>query len=220
MSVELREYFKYLTLFRQDIREEMDLLEINQNSLRICDFGCGNGITTFGLALECLDSTCIGIDLFEEEVGVEPEDIRELLDITASQCRGGKYPYPELCELIHSNNVPRFLQRDIVCARNLPKSIDLAYCKKVLVNILKNHYEGPGSGEGNLIAALENIARNLNPEGLLCAIEYDPDHLLEKYFLKSGFQILKCTQIKRNEIRKRGRTDTVSTFTLYLCQKK
>jgi len=67
MNSEANKYFKYLDIVREDIREELDLLGVHQKATRICDFGCGNGITTFGLALEVDESVCIGLDLFTKE---------------------------------------------------------------------------------------------------------------------------------------------------------
>ena len=66
MGSDANTYFKHLDLVREDIREELDCLHLQPTGLRICDYGCGSGITTFGLALEVDEAVCIGIDLFLE----------------------------------------------------------------------------------------------------------------------------------------------------------
>ena len=74
-------------MVREDISEEFDLLGVSQEAKRICDFGCGNGIITFGLALESEGSECIGVDLFYREVGIDPQGIKKHIEIEKSACR-------------------------------------------------------------------------------------------------------------------------------------
>jgi 2-polyprenyl-3-methyl-5-hydroxy-6-metoxy-1,4-benzoquinol methylase len=47
IETEVRKYFKSLDLVREDIREELEALNLHPEALRICDFACGSGITTF-----------------------------------------------------------------------------------------------------------------------------------------------------------------------------
>ena len=63
MVAEVKKIFQYLELVREDIREEFDHLGITKSAQKVCDFGCGSGIKTFGLALEIENFDCIGIDL-------------------------------------------------------------------------------------------------------------------------------------------------------------
>jgi hypothetical protein len=91
-------------------------------------------------------------------------------------------------------------------------------CKKLLINIRDRQYADRPSGEDGLLSALRNISQRIQPNGKICVVEYDKNFELEKYFKKSKLEILKRSQIKRKEIRSKGRTDVISTFTLYLCQ--
>lgn len=219
MATEERKYFRYLDLIREDIREEFNPLGINPARDSICDFGCGNGITTFGLALESQDSECIGIDLFGKESKIAPQKINDLVARVKMTCKDQNKYFQDVCALIRHGRVPTFQQGNIVTNQNLPQDIDLVYCKKLLVNIYGKEYPGVQSGELGLLAGLRNIARSLRPQGQLCVIEYDNDFMLESTLEKGGFQIQKKDQITRNEIRSEGRTEVESLVTLYLCSK-
>jgi SAM-dependent methyltransferase len=217
MSTEARKYFQYLDLVREDIREEFDLLGINPKNARIGDLGCGDGLTTFGLALEASASVCIGIDLFSTKI--TPPEIEQFIETVSFGCKDNYSYDPEICELITSQRVPKFQQGNIVTNLNLPPDLDLAYCKKVLVNVFLKEYVGIPSGEQGLITGLSNIYQSLRPDGQLCAIEYYKDFILEPYFEQCGFHIQRRVQIERQEIRSKGRTQAVSPMTIYLCTK-
>lgn len=221
MYSETKKYFRYLNLVREDIREEFDLLGIPDTVSRICDFGCGNGITTFSLALEVEGSKCIGIDLFENKAS--PEKLNQYIEIVKTKCENMQSPKAsfstDLCKLILENRSPQFNRGNIVLNQNLPGNIHLAYCKKVLINILDKKYENIPSGEKGLLDGLKHINRSIKSDGWLCVIEYDREFKLESYLEMSGLRILKRAQIERREIRSRGRTNAISTFTLYLGRK-
>jgi len=221
MNSEAKRYFKYLHLVREDIREEFEQLGIHQKVLRVCDFGCGSGISTFGLALEIAGAECIGIDLFGEEL--TPKKLRQYVGAVRSQCQNPQFPenlFPaDLCRLVAEKRSPQFIEGNIVGNQNLPRNIDLAYCKKLLVNLKGKQAKDRLSGEDRLLIGLKHITHSIRPSGLMCVIEYDTDFRLAKYLEKSDLRILRRTHIKRREIRSRGRTNAISTFALYLCQR-
>lgn len=100
MTTEANKYIKYPDLVREDIREEFDLLGIKPKSARICDFGCGKGITAFGLAIESPDSECIGVDLFGEELQNTPAIIDEVVINIKGNCADPKAQFWDVCSLI------------------------------------------------------------------------------------------------------------------------
>ena len=115
MYSEANRYFRYLDLVREDIREELDLLGLHQQRLKICDFGCGNGITTFGLALEVSESICTGIDLFDSEP--TPNTLAhyiEILENASHSTQPPKSSFPGgIYELIKRKRLPQFIQGSI-----------------------------------------------------------------------------------------------------------
>ena len=79
-------------------------------------------------------------------------------------------------------------------------------------------YPHSPSGTEALSVGLRNIANCLRSNGLMCVVEYNHEYELEENLEECGFRVLMRDQIQRREIRSRGRTDVVSTLTLYLCQ--
>lgn len=210
---EARKYFKHLDLVREDLREELDQLGIHPAGLRICDYGCGSGLTTFGLAIEVKGSQCFGVDLFGEVIGIDPQKIKKL-------CRfANPKEQPEIVELVKTDRLPKFMPGNILQNENLPQAIELAYCKKVLVNLYGKSYAGTETGESGLLKGLRNIVERMCPQGILCAVEYDEEDWLARYFKDCGLEIERRAHINRREIRSRGRTDVTSRLTLYLCRK-
>ena len=124
---EAKSYFKHLHLVREDIREEFTRLEIRPRASRVCDFGCGCGLFTHGLALEIPGSECFGVDLFGRDV--TPEVLGQYIRVVRRQCQEPSgVPFPaDLCGLVLEDRSPRFIRGDIVGNRDLPEDIDLAY---------------------------------------------------------------------------------------------
>jgi hypothetical protein len=222
MNAEAKKYFKFLGLVREDVREELDLLDLSVNAPKICDFGCGNGLTTYSLALEVERSECIGIDKFDGKSSLIFNTMMQYTQSIKSHCEGQTLPgetFPgDLCRLIHERRVPQFRKGDIVLGRNLPRNVDLAYCKRILVNIFHGKHGNIPSGEEDLLMAINHIGGSLRPEGLVCVIEYD-GFALENYVAGSNLRIIDRTSIERRDIRSRGRTTVTSKYAFYLCQK-
>lgn len=214
MTNEVKNFFTHLNLVREDLQEEFRILGIKKRKIRICDYGCGTGLTTFGLAIEVQSSECFGLDMFTHKFGVNPNVILGYIGKLQRE------EHSEIFDLVESNRLPKFFEGNIVKNLNLPNNIDLAYCKKVLMNIYGKVYRGTKSGEIGLLQGIRNITETINSKRLLVAVEYDNSYMLEKYFKEAGLEITKRDHIKRREIRLKGRSTVVSDFDLYLCQKK
>jgi hypothetical protein len=222
MNSDVKKHFKYLELVREDIRDELELLDLSVNALRICDFGCGNGLTTYSLALEVERSECIGVDKFDGESSPTLNAMLQYTLSVKSHCEDQKLPretFPgDLCRLIHEQRAPQFRKGDIVLGQNLPHNVDVAYCKRILVNIFHGKHGNIPLGEEGLIMAINHISSSVRPEGLVCVIEYE-GFVLEKYVVGSNLHIIDRKSIERRDIRSRGRTTVTSKYALYLCQK-
>ncbi len=219
---ETRKYFKFLRLIHEDIREELDLLRFTEQPARICDFGCGNGLTTYGLALELEASECIGVDRFDGIDAPELEPLLQFQETLAQHCQGEfgpKRPFSrELCSLVHEQRLPHFQRGDFLLGENLPAGADLAYCKRVLVNVFGGKRAGDPSSEEGLRLAIDRIAASIRPQGHLIAVEFEAFDPV-KAFAGSGLRILKQARLQRRDVRSRGRTHVLSRYGLFLCQK-
>jgi hypothetical protein len=217
----MKDYFRYLDLVREDIREELKLLGYQPGRKKICDFGCGNGLTTFALAIEAEGSECIGVDLFDD--GIPQPDLNQYIESIKRFCSNLRHPFSReqeaLCQLVASRRIPTFRVGNIVNNINLPENLDLAYCKKLFVNIYGKSYKDTPSGEDGLNAGLLNIRESLRRDGMLFVVEYDKEFKLRKYFERCNFNVVEEEILRRREIRSRGRTSVISSLTLYLCEK-
>ena len=216
--MDVRTYFKHLDL----IQEELDLIGLSENGLKICDYGCGSGITTYGLALQIEDSECFGIDKFDGESTPTLNIMVQFTESIKSGCEERslsiKIIPDELCNLIRKKRSPVFLRGDIVLGKNIPRDLDLAYIKRVLINIYNGKHGNIHSGKKGLELAIKHIAGSVRPGGLVCAIEFD-GLMLDEYFLEAGLSIVNSVPFKRKDIRSRGRTTVISQYVVYLCQK-
>jgi hypothetical protein len=222
MNADTRKYFKYLDLVREDVREVLDLIGLEGDIKKVVDYGCGKGLETYGFSMELDGSECLGVDRFDGEITPRletilghAEEIRRYCDERVS----GRYQVsPGLCRLVRDNRLPAFRQGDVVLGEKLPRGYDLAYCNKLLVNILKGTPEQQLPGEEGMLAAIKHMAGSVRRGGLVCAVEFD-GLALDAYFRQTNLKLVDRHQFKRREVRSRGRTNVVSRYVLYVCEK-
>jgi hypothetical protein len=222
MNQLIRKYFKHTTLVREDIRDLISKFGLNFDNLKICDFGCGSGITTFGLALEFDKSICIGLDKFPEDSPYSHDEILKIENQIINNCSNNalrlKEPTNhELCKLINDNRFPTFIKGDIVTGNNLQKGIDLAFCQRIFINIQKGKH-GNEVGQETLARSIKKIVNCLSPEGYLLSIEF-ANFDLNRYFEECGLEMIKSLDFTRNDIRSKGRTTVLSHYNAILCKK-
>ncbi|HEY69072.1 MAG TPA: class I SAM-dependent methyltransferase [Anaerolineae bacterium] len=222
LKVEARKHFQYLHLIHEDVREELYLLGFSEQPARICDFGCGNGLTTYSLALEFEQAECTGIDRFD---GVDAPRLEHLLQFQESLTKhcaeeaASRKPFPEeLCSLVQKARLPRFHRGDFIRGENLPEGVDLAYCKRIFANVFEGKQAGDPSGGEGLHLAVDRIAASIRPQGTLCSVEFEGFDLA-KYLAKRNLRVLKRATLQRRDVRSRGRTTVLSRYALVLCQK-
>jgi hypothetical protein len=222
LETETRKYFKFLHLIREDIREELDLLGFSKQPARICDFGCGSGLTTYSLALEFEHAECIGIDRFDGEDAPLQENLLQFQDALRQHCEveaTSGTPFSEdLCRLVREGRLPRFERGDFIQGESLPDAVDLAYCKRIFVNVFGGKCARDPSGEEGLHLAVDRIAASICPQGYLLAVEFEGFDL-EKVFAANNLRILRQAALQRRDVRSRGRTRVISRYALILCQK-
>jgi SAM-dependent methyltransferase len=220
MDPALKKYFRHFDLVCEDVREELEFMDLNETILRVCDFGCGKGLITYAFAVELEGSKCIGIDKFHGESVPTFGSITQYVGNLRLGCEGpsGENIPEELCRLYHQGRLPIFQTGDLLLGDNFPNNLDLAYCNKVLVNIFLGKHGNELSEMEGVQAALSNISRSVKPGGYVCIVEFE-GFPLEDYFPKADLDLVKYIPFTRNDIRSKGRTTVISKYALFLCQK-
>lgn len=222
----IRKYFKHINLYREDIKELLDKCKLNLNGTKICDFGCGSGITTFAFALEIKKSFCIGLDLFSEDSPYSFDEISQIENRIKDDCLNKsinsiklkELVKEELCELFDDKRFPSFIKGDILTGENIPKDCDLAFCQKIFINIHEGKHGNERLGSEAVSKSIKNIASSLLPEGHLLSIEFT-NFDLNPYIEQCGLEIIKSFNFTRNDVRSKGRTEVISNYTAFLCKK-
>ncbi|MFW9780352.1 MAG: hypothetical protein ACFFE8_16035 [Candidatus Heimdallarchaeota archaeon] len=225
-DIRIRKYIKYTHLIREDIRKIMQRFGLKPEKIRICDFGCGSGITTFALSLELDKSICIELDKFSGDFQYSLDEIRKLENHLCNYCsnnlmnklRIGEKTAIDLCQLMADNRLPSFIRGDIVTGSNLPRDIGLAFCQRIFINIKKGKQGKKRAEQENLLRAIENIVNSLSDGGYLLSIEFAKFELIPS-LKECGLEIIEYFDFNRHDVRSRGRTNVLSHYTAYLCQK-
>lgn len=175
----------------EDVRQELMGLPLIAPDCRIADFGCGYGYAIMSLMLELDAVECIGVD--------SDENKWQLPTIGQAQeyFKVGKDNFPKdnlsarLSELLERKRWPTFQRADILTSENLPKNLDIAYCKSLLGNLPQEN--------GHLILnrTINNIVDCLKQGGILCVVDKNNySNFIQPPIL--GF--LRLCQIRRAEI--------------------
>jgi hypothetical protein len=223
MVTQAEEYFRHLGLVREDVREELELIDLGEKIEKLCDFGCGTGLTTYTLALELEGSECIGIDRFDGETSPTLDTSLRHAERLGNQCRDqslkSKVLAKDFCRLLQGPRTPQFKKGDFLLGHNLPCGIDLAYCKRILVNTYKGHHGSTPSGEEGLFQTINHIAGSVRPGGYVCVIEYNGLQL-DTFLQMANLSLIMQVPFERNDIRSLGRTKVTSHYVLTLCRKR
>lgn len=171
--VKFRDYMenKYFTKLESTKKQIYDDVEsVNQNTTieKVCDFGCGSGFTTFSLMSALNASRAIGVDIDNEVIfraKTRREWIIKYVKLNAQSVQNKEELIEEAYHVLDIQCLPEFRVGDVVEGKNLPDSIDLAYCRRLLTNIYNN------GGDKLTELAIKNIARTIRPGGLFIAVE-------------------------------------------------
>ncbi len=185
---------------KKRIQEDLKAITLSSSDIRVCDFGCGCGYSTYCLASILNASQLIGIDSdpvvihkannwfkavkLHKQLSVKEEIPDDILTQEANQILG----------IVKH---PEFLVGNVVLGKDLPSDIDLAYCRRLLVNIGVGNYENNVSSINGCKLAIRNIVKTIKPGGLFVVVEevqrVDFSQLLEEaglyYQDKSYFQL-------------------------------
>lgn len=193
---------------REDIRQDLQGLELSLSGGRIGDFACGWGKTSLGLMLELPCRECIGVDRFEKNLVLDVpsiQDVQEQFEEIKSIVLSSSNPLQEdraiteLRPLIENERLPKFQIGDIVAGENLPSELDFVYCKKLLQNIPGGAYSNRHQGDDGIKLAIKQIASSVKRGGHICLVEPAGINFM-LYLEQEGLDLIRCCRIQRNEI--------------------
>lgn len=161
-------YFTKLESTKKQIYEDVESVNKNTPIEKVCDFGCGSGFTTFSLMSVLNASRAIGVDI-DNKVIFRAKTWREwiikYIKLNAQSVQNKEELIEEAYHVLDIQCFPEFRTGDVITGKNLPDSLDLSYCRKLLVNIY-----GDNGGKG-IELAIENIVGSVKPGGWIIAVE-------------------------------------------------
>ena len=218
---DMRGFFRTLSERQKDISEDLKTIPTNQPYQRICDFGCGDGLSTLNLTSSLVVEKAFGIDKYESNInraklwGRALTKFKELSEVNNDIDTDLQNQAAKVLAL-HQNI--EFKVGD-VSGNELPSNLNIAYCNLLLVNIYNSAYENQLSGISGVEAAIENISKSLAGGGYFLAIEQygqglDFNYLFEKVGLKGN-----GAPFNRNPITTDGRASFAENRIRYVYRK-
>ena len=162
-------------------------LPLSKPDCKLGDFGCGDGYVTLSLMLHLNAKECFGVDKNNDWKLPTIEEAK--LEFNTGQ----NVPVGDLSEevrqLLNEERWPTFQQDDVLKPHDLPKNLDLAYCKRLLTNIREGAYNNSLNEDDRLSRAINNIVDCIKQRGLFCLVEMDffTNELSPSYFPKLKF---------------------------------
>jgi hypothetical protein len=191
---DVRRFFRTLDEKEKDFLHDLEMAHFNfQSGGRVCDFGCGDGLSTLSLISVLEPSKAFGIDKSEQNIiqaNLWGQALKKFLELSESNHVQENKLRIKAKHLLTSLHFIEFSVGDVVKGNEMPLNIDIAYCNLLLVNIYNNAYDNYLSGIVGVEAAIKNIVKSINTNGYFLAIEQyghmgiNFNHLFEKAGLK------------------------------------
>lgn len=197
---EITAFFIEVEEKKKRVQNDLQSLKLPLLNRKICDFGCGLGYTTYSLASILNATESIGIDIdpvVVRKANLWIKAIKLHMQLTAKDTLSDFATTQKANQTLGILSPPKFLTKDVISGKKLPSKIGLAYCRKLLVNIIAGNYENKISGIDGCKLAIQNIAKTIISGGWFIAVEEkqggDFSPLLEEYGLscvaKTDFQL-------------------------------
>jgi len=238
----VKQFLEHMLLEREELREDLLGISLDQLERKVGDFGCGWGYITWCLMLEIRNSSCIGVDRFDPGNPPELEDIfsDELFTINNVQNRFNlvsqdlnsdaiKFQEHELLrdlylQLSLRKNHPAVQRGDLLTGEdifpNLSLFFNLIYCKRVLYNIFLGDNKSPDRDSG-ISLAINHISNALKPDGWFCFIDIEnlrTSSTLEVILRQAGFTFELPRRVHRRYKTIQGDHDQFP-YLIYHCRK-
>lgn len=208
--------FNRLQLELEDIQEELRCLPVPTPNCRIGDFGCGSGYSTLSLMLHLHAIDCRGVDKNNFWDLPTIEEARQQFNNGQDAPAGSSIEKAK--QLLAEERWPRFQLGDVLDAENLPKNLDLGYCKLLLRNIHNEAYGNPPKAEDGLFRAINKIVNCIRQGGFFCLVETDiltMDLNLKSILTRSDLKFLRVCQLERGTIEPEGRKSRVDSVWVF-----
>jgi SAM-dependent methyltransferase len=213
-DIQLANFIKRLELELEDIGQELECLPLSKPDCKIGDFGCGEGFATLSLMLHLDAFACTGVDKSETwqlpSIGEAKRQFSTIEDSSIDSLS------VRVKHLLNDMRFPQFQLSDVLKSKDLPKDLDLAYCKKLLVNIDDPAYGNPPKSEDGLTRSINNIVNSLKQGGLFCLVEKIS---LKTHLMRSDLKFLRVCLIERGVIKPEGREHQVEGVFVHLYRK-
>jgi len=199
LNNDIETFLNILSKKRKEIHEDLKGINLSLLGGKVCDFGCGNGYTTYCLTAILNATESIGVDsdpIAIDRASLWFKAVKLYKQFSAKEEISDDILTQKTNQTLGIIKPPEFLVRDVVSGEDLPSDISFAYCQKLLVNIGAGNYKNNISGITGCKLAIQNIVKTMLPGGWLVAVEEtqggDFSQLFEEeelfYVAKSYFQ--------------------------------
>lgn len=174
LNDEVKAFFVEIEEQKKRIQKDLQAVELPLLNRKICDFGCGLGYTTYCLASILNATESIGIDSDPATIhkaGLWFKAVKLYKQLSTKEETTDEVLTQEANQMLRIVRFPEFLVRDVVSGEYLPSNIGLAYCRKLLVNILTGSYGNRISGIDGCRLAIQHIVKTIMPGGWFVAVE-------------------------------------------------
>jgi len=195
-----QELLEKIKLIQSELQEDLSGLPLNKYGLKVGDFGCGAGYTTWSFLLSLSKSECIGVDKFLpfdippewetllskwdiesdfqrwniESVQSHNKDIVDYIKSGTFEVQGDALLQGLCSAVVKDERQPAIQRGDIVSGEGLfpdfRNYFDFVYCKRLLFPIFNGEYENQ-KNDITLRLAIANIANTLKNGGWFCFVE-------------------------------------------------
>lgn len=191
---DIRRFFRTLDEKEKDLLQDLKTVRINfKSGGKVCDFGCGDGLSTLSFMSVFEPTEAFGVDKSEQNIyqaNLWSRALTKFIELSDSHHFQEKTLRIKAEQLLNSLQFIEFRVWDILQGNEMPFTIDIAYCNLLLVNIYNNAYDNCLSGIVGVEAAIKNITKSINTNGYFLAIEQyghigiNFNHLFKKAGLK------------------------------------
>jgi len=191
----IKAFFDKISETKKQLQEDLEVVELPWSNRKICDLGCGFGYTTYCLTSLLKTTQTTGIDI--DPLAINQAEnwfkaVKLYEQLTSEQELSDDVLTAEAKKILGIEQPPNFVVGDVISGENLPLNVSLAYCRRLLVNIVHGDYKDKLSGIERVKLVIRNITNTIVPEGWFVAVEESSGGDFSKFIEEEG---LSCVNI-------------------------